>query len=106
MAANQQLNVANEAATQGPKFYSDLSEEDKFNDVPKAKARALMQAIILKAGGITLHQVSIGGTITGTAFGCPGHPAGIGNAATQSQHADRELRGYIYLLSCIQMGSM
>ena len=65
MAANQQLNVANEAATQGPKIYSDIAEADKFDDVPTPKARALMQAIILKAGSLTLHQVSVGGHTVG-----------------------------------------
>ena len=105
MAANAQLNVANESIQQQPHLTMKLLDSEMLDDVPRADAWITINKIKQQAGACVVHQVPVLGTLLNTAPGCPGHAGGVGNAALQAQHADRELRGHTLILSAIRQGT-
>jgi hypothetical protein len=105
MAANAQLNNVIEAAQQLPHDTAKVSDAERFTDTPRSTGNVTLNKIMQQANGITVAQVIIGGTILNTAVGCAGHAGGVGNAALQAQHADREGRAFTLLLSAIVPGT-
>ena len=106
MAANNQLNIANEAASQLPHETAKVQNSERFTDTPTANAQVTLIKLMQQANGIYVAQVAVGGTLLGTAPGCPGHAGGVGNAALQVQHGDRENRGHTLLVSGILPGTL
>ena len=82
-----------------------ISDAERFTDTPRNTGNVTLNKIMQQANGIIVAQVIIGGTILNTAVGCVGHAGGVGNAALQAQHADREGRAFTLLLSAIVPGT-
>ena len=72
-----------------------ISDAERFTDTPRNTGNVTLNKIMQQANGIIVAQVIIGGTILNIAVGCAGHAGGVGNAALQAQHADREGRAFI-----------
>jgi len=103
-AAQNQLNNNIEAANQQPLPLH--TGKGILTDAPSPQGNKLLETVKQHLSQVVRHQWPISSTvISQDAPGAANHPGGAGNAATQSEHNNREKAGYAMIMSFVEFGS-